>query len=109
MTKQQYQELFNILTPRMQKQLIEYATLNNKLYKANESEIYEITGCLSNCNKYHYDAQPMTDIEVIKTDYGNKQPPNNTLELSFVFTNGHHEVKEEVIIFNPCTYNNVQI
>ena len=26
MTKQQYQELFNILTPRMQKQLIEYAT-----------------------------------------------------------------------------------
>tara|TARA_R100001086_G_scaffold91178_1_gene45111 strand:+ start:4433 stop:4636 length:204 start_codon:yes stop_codon:yes gene_type:complete len=26
MTKQQYQELFNTLTPRMQKQLIEYAT-----------------------------------------------------------------------------------
>ena len=26
MTKQQYQELFNILSPRMQKQLIEYAT-----------------------------------------------------------------------------------
>ena len=26
MTKQQYQELFNILTPRMRKQLIEYAT-----------------------------------------------------------------------------------
>ena len=26
MTKEQYQELFNILSPRMQKQLIEYAT-----------------------------------------------------------------------------------
>ena len=26
MTKQQYQELFKILSPRMQKQLIEYAT-----------------------------------------------------------------------------------
>ena len=26
MTKEQYQELFNILTPRMRKQLIEYAT-----------------------------------------------------------------------------------
>ena len=26
MTKEQYQELFNTLTPRMQKQLIEYAT-----------------------------------------------------------------------------------
>ena len=27
MTKQQYQELFNILSPRMQKQLIEYADM----------------------------------------------------------------------------------
>ena len=26
MTKEQYQELFSILSPRMQKQLIEYAT-----------------------------------------------------------------------------------
>ena len=26
MTKEQYQELFNTLTPRMRKQLIEYAT-----------------------------------------------------------------------------------
>ena len=27
MTKEQYQELFNTLTPRMQKQLIEYAEM----------------------------------------------------------------------------------
>ena len=27
MTKQQYQELFNTLTPRMQRQLIEYAEM----------------------------------------------------------------------------------
>ena len=78
---------------------MEYATLNNKLYKTNESEIYEITGCLSNCIKYHYDAQPMTNMEVNEFDYGNEQPPSNTIEMSFIFTNGHHEVKEEVLYF----------
>ena len=34
MTKEQYQELFNILTPRMQKQLIEYAEMLDREQQA---------------------------------------------------------------------------
>ena len=48
MTKEQYQELFNILTPRMQKQLIEYATEfesvhNNHNNPADEPEHGDFT------------------------------------------------------------------
>ena len=38
--------------------------MNVELYKANETEIYNLTGCLSNCDKFYYDTQPMTDIVV---------------------------------------------
>ena len=34
MTKQQYQELFNTLTPRMQRQLIEYADMLDREQQA---------------------------------------------------------------------------
>ena len=34
MTKQQYQELFNTLTPRMQRQLIEYAEMLDREQQA---------------------------------------------------------------------------
>ena len=34
MTNEQYQELFNILTPRMQKQLIEYAEMLDREQQA---------------------------------------------------------------------------
>ena len=34
MTKEQYQELFNILSPRMQKQLIEYAEMLDREQEA---------------------------------------------------------------------------
>ena len=45
MTKQQYQELFNMLTPRMQKQLIEYATEFEAVHNdpANEPEHGDFT------------------------------------------------------------------
>ena len=38
--------------------------MNDKLYKANETEIYDLTGCISNCHKYYYDVQPKTDLKV---------------------------------------------
>ena len=75
-------------------QLIKYNNLANKLYKANETEIYEMTGCLSKCDKYEYDVQPMTDI--VTTDSPAGSHLDNTIELRFIFTNGRHELKEQV-------------
>ena len=73
---------------------MKYSNMANKLYMANETEIYELTGCLSNCDKYQYEVEPMTDIitlvDEVKTRYA------NTMELKFVFTDGRHELKEQV-------------
>ena len=73
---------------------MKYNKMANKLYKANETEIYELTGCLSNCDKYEYEVQPMTDI-VTTIDEGHSYYAN-TIELGLVFTNGRHELKEQV-------------
>ena len=43
MTKDQYKELFQILTPRMQKQLIEYATQYEKEQEFLNNHIEVIT------------------------------------------------------------------
>ena len=71
-----------------------YNNMANMLYKANETEIYQLTGCLSNCDKFEYEVQPMTDIvtTVTEGDFGLA----NTIDLGFVFTDGRHELKEQV-------------
>ena len=66
----------------------------NMLYKANETEIYQLTGCLSNCDKFEYDVTPMTDIVTTVTE-GNFGWAN-TIDLGFVFKDGRHELKEQV-------------
>ena len=53
-----------------------------------------MTGCLSKCDKYEYDVQPMTDI--VMTDSPAGSFLSNTIELRFIFTNGRHELKEQV-------------
>ena len=40
--------------------------MNDKLYKANDTQIYDLTGCISTCHKYYYDVQPMSDLKVEK-------------------------------------------
>ena len=40
MTKQQYQELFNTLTPRMQRQLIEYAEMLDRAEQVHERYLH---------------------------------------------------------------------
>ena len=85
-------------------QFKDYANINNKLYKANETQIYDLTGCLSNCNKYHYDAEPMTGVIAKEYESGTYEeeyrPTFNFLDLQFIFKDGHHEVKEEVKLLN---------
>ena len=47
----------------------DYYEMNDKLYKANETEIYDLTGCISNCHKYYYDVQQKTDLKVEVIDH----------------------------------------
>ena len=54
------------------KQFQDYYDINEELYQANETQIYDRTGCLSNCDKFYYDAQPMTDIVVKETEYADE-------------------------------------
>lgn len=52
-----------------------------------------LTGCLSNCNKYDYDIQPLTNLRTFKTD-----TLNNEFFLKFVLTTSRYEQKEQVDI-----------
>ena len=74
-------------------QLVKYRDLNLKLYEAAENEIYEMTGCLSTCDKYEFAVQPMTDLTLTKTTDEKKA---NTMRLAFYFTSGRHDLREEV-------------
>ena len=74
-------------------QLTKYRDLNLKLYEAAENEIYEMTGCLSTCDKFEFAVQPMTDLTLTKTSSEEKA---NTVSLSFYFTTGRHDLREEV-------------
>ena len=62
-----------------------------KLDVANDNEIFDITGCLSNCHKYKYFSKPTTSIYSDPT-------PNRTsaLTLRFYYPATEHEVREQV-------------
>ena len=68
-----------------------YASLNHKIFEANETEILKLTGCLSNCDTYDYAIRPLTNLRIMKTKTFHK-----TFKLKFVIPYGRHEVKEQV-------------
>ena len=74
-------------------QLEKYLNLTTKLYLADENEIYELTDCLSTCEKFEYAVQPMTDLTITEE---NDKTKANTLRLQFYFTTGRHELREQV-------------
>ena len=71
-------------------QMKEYSRLNDILVRANDTEIYELTGCLSTCEKYEYFTQPRV-ASLLKTPSVKDQ-----LQVGFVFKSGRHERKEQV-------------
>ena len=76
-----------------------YARMAKKIqYTINDTEIFRLTGCLSNCDKYHYTAQPRSEVK--KTWTFNKPSTG----ITFVFPNGKNEVKEQV----SCMLGNFQ-
>ena len=55
--------------------------------------MYEMTGCLSPCNKFEYTVTPISDLLVVQTSDPDKA---NTLWIGFYFTTGRHDVREQV-------------
>ena len=70
----------------------QYLALAKKIqYAVNDTQIYQLTGCTSSCDKYHFSAHPRSDLEFF---YSNM----SSLRISFMIPNGHNEVKEQVRI-----------
>ena len=68
----------------------QYNSLAEKIqYAVSDTKIFELTGCLANCDKYHYKAYPRSDLDAY---YSNV----SSFQVSFLIPNGHNEVKEQV-------------
>lgn len=76
-----------------------YQNISTYLDLADENKIFELTGCLSTCDKYEYAVQPYTSLNKMKHNQSEMEEPN-ALGLKFYFLTGKHEVKEQVIYEN---------
>ena len=73
---------------------MKYNDLSMKLYQSDENDIFELTGCLSTCDKYEYDVQPETALQKLDTETAENGEPN-LLRLTFYYLSGRHEVREQ--------------
>ena len=62
----------------------------NVQFAINDTKIFQLTGCLSSCDKYHFSAHPRTELKYYHSN-------TSSLEISFMIPNGHNEVKEQVM------------
>ena len=78
---------------------MKYNYLSKKLDQADENEVFELTGCLSTCDKYEYVIQPETTLQKVNTHAINAlvYATSHEMRLRFYFVSGRHEVKEQVI------------
>ena len=74
-------------------QFKEYEEINKRLFKANDNEIFEWTGCLSKCDKNAYHATPMGGM----TPYhGTLFRGHNVLLAHIYYSSVEHELREQV-------------
>ena len=73
-----------------------YAKINKELFKANDNDIFRLTGCLSKCSKYEYVAFPW-DTTTSKELGGSMDPNfNQTFNMQIHYTNVEHELRQQV-------------
>ena len=82
-----------------------YDELNAKLTYASENELFDLTGCLSTCDKFEYSVRPMTDLTDGDSFEADSETDLNLLTLKFYFASGRHEVKEQVLTMASCDVN----
>ena len=74
-----------------------YAMMSGKIQHAlDEKEIFELTGCLSKCDKYHYIATPNRDLKDKGDADTKKRHQIANYHVSFGIHSGRNEVKEQV-------------
>ena len=62
---------------------------------SDDNGIFELTGCLSKCDKYKYSAWPLNDLQHYPAeDYSTAI---NTLYLRFYVPSGEYELREQVL------------
>ena len=67
--------------------------MNKQLFTANDKEIFDLTGCLSMCEKDAYSAQQEFSTIYMKTTSINF----STLTLNLYYSDVEHELREQVI------------
>ena len=72
-------------------QFEQYDTFIKKLFIANDNEIFELTGCLSNCHKYKYNLKALGPISKHKVEN-----PTSALKLLFYYPATEHSVYNQV-------------
>ena len=65
--------------------------INKQLYNSNDNMIFNLTGCLSLCEKYSYTVQ-----QVDSTQYNNAKDGNSSLILHLYYSSVEHELREQV-------------
>ena len=68
------------------------AALNKKFQEANAKQFYEMTGCLSSCEKDKY--------HKIESEVTSKTKKNGDLHLAFRIMDGSYEEREQYIIYD---------
>ena len=72
-----------------------------ELITANDNEIFDLTGCLSLCDKYAYTAQQVMGMKYMDATNSN----TSTLTLQFYYSDVEHELREQVILVDMLLYD----
>ena len=76
------------------RQYLRYARLHGNLMNTDDNGIYDITGCLSKCDKYKYSSWPLNDLQNYPAQ--DSDLPSNTLLLRFIVMSAEYELREQV-------------
>ena len=79
---------------------MKYSAFSEEFADADQSKVFEMTGCLSNCEVYQYSIEHYGNVEPYKfTPDEREDDPvwvNNTLLLEFFFQAADYELRDEV-------------
>ena len=66
-----------------------------QLVNSDDNDIFELTGCLSKCDKYEYSARAVNDLQ----NYPAEVPEYiNTVSIRLEVPSGEYELREQVIL-----------
>ena len=74
-------------------QFTEYAKVTSRLFMANDQKVYEMTGCLSKCEKYVYNAEAEGSLLALEADWPDQ---NDTLSIQLMLVTGEYEERKQV-------------